>query len=89
VAESVTHVAGLKCYPCPWTNLLPMSPAAQRPGFVWSADGDIVHVLRARHGGSVLARPLENFSLENVTPMEGLHQLCEALQTDSLSPPRH
>jgi len=51
-----------------------------RPGFVWRADDDIVHVLRAGQDGSVLARSLESFSLDNVTPLEALHQLCEAFQ---------
>jgi hypothetical protein len=44
-----------------------------------------VHALRAGHDGSVLARRLENFSLENVTPLEGLHELCEAFQPTASS----
>ena len=51
-----------------------------RPGYVWHADGNIVHVLRVSPGGSVLARPLEHFLLENATPSEALRLLCEALQ---------
>jgi len=50
------------------------------PGYVWRADGDIVHVLLARPGGSVLARTVEQFTLENATPSEALRLLCEALQ---------
>jgi hypothetical protein len=51
-----------------------------RPGYVWRADGDIVHVLLAGRDGSVLARPLEHFTVENATPSEAVRLLCEALQ---------
>ena len=51
-----------------------------RPGYVWRADGDIVHVLRANGDDSILARRLENFTLENATPLEAARLLCETLQ---------
>ena len=51
-----------------------------RPGYVWHADGNIVHVLLANAGGSVLARPLEHFTLADATPSEALRRLCEAFQ---------
>jgi hypothetical protein len=51
-----------------------------RPGYVWSTDADIVHVLRVDRDGSVLARQLDHFTVENATPSEAIRLLCEALK---------